>query len=128
MDIIIDASCVLAVLTKEPEREQVLKLTEGTNLISPASLPYEVGNAFSAMIKRNRIDGNQAVSAYEEFEKFPIRLVEPDIKKAVAIASEERHYAYDVYYIVCALDMGIPLFSLDSGLIRIAKSRGVRCL
>ena len=61
MDIIIDASCVLAVLTKEPEREQVLKLTEGTNLISPASLPYEVGNAFSAMIKRNRIDGNQAV-------------------------------------------------------------------
>ena len=54
--------------------------------------------------------------------------MEPDIKKAVAIASEERHYAYDVYYIVCALDMGIPLFSLDSGLIRIAKSRGVRCL
>ena len=128
MDIIIDASCILAVLTNESEREQVLKVTEGTNLISPASLPYEVGNAFSAMIKRKRIDGKQAVGAYEEFEKFPIRLVKPDIKKAVAIASEERHYAYDVYYIVCALDMGIPLYSLDGGLIEIAKRRGVQCL
>ena len=128
MDMIIDASCIIAVLTEEPEREKVLKMTEGANLISPACLPYEVGNSFSAMIKRNRIDGNQAVSAYKIFEKFPIRLVEPDIKKAVEIAAAEKHYAYDVYYIVCALDMGLPLYSLDNGLIEIAKKRGVKCL
>ena len=128
MDIIIDASCIIAVLVNEPERELVFERTVDTNLFSPACLPYEIGNALSAMVKRNKIDTEQAVSAIKEYEMFPIQLIEPDIAEAVKIASEERHYAYDVYYITCAIAMRMPLFSLDRGLIKIAEKRGVKCL
>ena len=40
MDIIIDASCIMAVLTEEPEREIVLEKVKGANLYSSACLPY----------------------------------------------------------------------------------------
>ena len=128
MDIIIDASCIIAVLTEEPERNLVLEKTAGATLLSPACMPYEIGNSLSALVKRHRINAQKAADTYKEFEKIPVRLVEPNIEKAVALAAEENHYAYDAYYITAAIDMGLPLFSLDEGLVEIAKKRGVKCL
>ena len=101
---------------------------KGKRLVSPACLPYEIGNSLTAAVKKHRIDAGIVAEIYKEFENLPVRLIEPDIEKAVQIAAEEKHYAYDVYYIVCALDMGLPLYSLDNGLITIATKRGVKCL
>ena len=128
MNIIIDASCIIAVLAEEPERVTVLKKTQGTNLFSAACLPYEIGNSLSAMVKKHTADATKAAAAYQEFLKVPVRLIEPDIAKAVRIAAEENHYAYDAHYITCALDTGMPLFTLDNGMIKIARKWGVRCL
>ena len=128
MDILIDASCIVAVLLDEEKGPVVEEKTKGASLIAPACLPYEIGNALSAMVKRNRLDSGQAAAIYGEFEKFPIRLIEPDMKKAVRIAAEEKHYAYDAYYIACALDKGLPLYTVDNPLLEIAKKRGVKCL
>lgn len=128
MDILIDASCVMAILAEEPEREQVIEKTEGATLVSAACLPYEIGNALSARVKRHLADDKVAVAAYKEFERIPVRLLEVDVKKAVQIAAEENHYAYDAYYIACALDKGLPLLTLDGGMLEIAKKRGVKCL
>ncbi len=128
MDVIIDASCIVAVLTDEPERNNVLEKTKGYTLFAPACLPYEIGNSLSAMVKRHRIDSLKAVETIKMFKKIPIRLLETNIEQSVKIATEENHYAYDAYYIECALSRGIPLFSLDNRLIEIAKKRGVKCL
>ena len=65
---------------------------------------------------------------YREFQKLPVRLIDPDIEKAVRIAAEENHYAYDAYYIACALDKGFPLYTFDGGMVEIAEKRGVKCL
>lgn len=46
MDIVIDASAIIAVLAGEPERERLLSLTSGANLIAPPSVHWEIGNAF----------------------------------------------------------------------------------
>ena len=62
------------------------------------------------------------------FNKIPVQLLDFNLEKAVQIATEENHYAYDAYYIECALEKRCPLFSLDGGLIEIAKRRGVKCL
>ena len=91
-------------------------------------MPYEIGNSLSAMVKRHRINAEQACAVYDGFKQFPIRLLEPDIAKALRIAAEENHYAYDAYYIACALDFGLPLYSLDGGMVEIAKKRGAKCL
>ncbi len=95
--------------------------------MSAACLPYEVGNALSAMVRRRRIDGELAVQVYKEFKLIPIRLLEVDVKRALEIAVEENHYAYDAYYVACALDMNLPLYSLDAGMIEIARKRGIVC-
>lgn len=127
MEIVVDASCIMAVLTEEPERAQVIARTEGVRLVSPGCLPYEIENALSALVKRGRIDAETAVAAYREFKRLPIRLVEPDGETAVRIATAEKQYAYDAYYLVCAQTMGIPLYSLDNGLLHVAKKRGIQC-
>ena len=80
------------------------------------------------MVKRHRIDAEKAVAVYKEFEKIPVRLIMPAMTQAVRLAAEENHYAYDAYYIECALEAGLPLYSLDKGLVEIAQKRGVRCL
>lgn len=128
MNVIIDASCIIAVLEEEPERDFVLKMTKGVTLYAPSCLPHEVGNSLSAMVKRHRIDTIKAVEAIKMFNKIPVQLLDFNLEKAVQIATEENHYAYDAYYIECALEKGCPLFSLDGGLIEIAKRRAVKCL
>ncbi len=59
---------------------------------------------------------------------MPICLVETNIETALRIAADENHYAYDAYYIACAIYKNLPILSLDNGLIEIARKRGIKCL
>ncbi len=38
MDIVIDASAIIAVIVDEPEREKIIELTMGNTLIGPGSI------------------------------------------------------------------------------------------
>jgi len=55
MNIVSDTNIFLAVALNEPEKANIIQLTAKANAISPEILPYEVGNALSAMVKRNRL-------------------------------------------------------------------------
>ncbi|MGD0919611.1 MAG: hypothetical protein ABSB22_24490 [Thermodesulfobacteriota bacterium] len=55
MDIVIDTSALLAVIVAEPERDRIVVAASGHTLIGPGSIPWEIGNAFSAMIKQRRL-------------------------------------------------------------------------
>ena len=50
MNIVMDSSAIIAVIVAEPERDAIIAATAGHALIGPGSIPWEVGNAFSAMI------------------------------------------------------------------------------
>ncbi|MBP5157521.1 MAG: type II toxin-antitoxin system VapC family toxin [Treponema sp.] len=115
-------------LLEEDGCNEVRNAMKGKRLVSPACLPYEIGISLTAAVKNHRIDARIVSEIYKEFEKLPVRLIDPDIKKAGQIAAEEKQYTYDAYYIVCALDMELPLYSLNNGLITIATKRGVKCL
>lgn len=52
VNIIADTNIFLAVVLDEPEKDRIIQLTSETDLIAPEILPYEIGNAFSTMIKR----------------------------------------------------------------------------
>jgi predicted nucleic acid-binding protein len=60
MDIAVDTSALIAVIVGEPERDKVIKVTTGHTLIGPGSIPWEVGNAFSAMFKQDRLSLDDA--------------------------------------------------------------------
>jgi predicted nucleic acid-binding protein len=126
--VVIDASAVIAVLTNEEHKPALIRLTEGAELLSPSSLPIEIGNAFSAMFKRGRISLDDAMAAIEAYHSIPIRLTEVDLRHALEISHRQRIYAYDAYLIDCGLQHRAPLLTLDKDLRGAAKRSGVEVL
>ena len=49
MEIVIDTSALISVIVGESERKRIIELTIGNTLIGPGSIPWEIGNAFSAI-------------------------------------------------------------------------------
>jgi predicted nucleic acid-binding protein len=94
-------------------------------LIAPASLHWEIGNAFSAMLKRNRITLAQAGRALEAYRQIPLRLVDVTLSEVLAISDECSIYAYDAYFLAAARDFRCELLTLDRGLIRAAAQLGL---
>jgi predicted nucleic acid-binding protein len=128
MDIIIDTSAIIAVIVDEPERERIIELTRGNTLIGPGSIPWEIGNAFSAMFKRSRLSLEDAKRGLEIFNKIPLRYIEPDFANAILISQKNNMYAYDAYFLDCALRLKAPFLTLDSKLNSAAKNLKISTL
>lgn len=121
-NVVVDASILIAVITNEPKKKRLLELTQNVDLIAPHSIHWEIGNAFSAMLKRNRISIADAVSAIRIYQKIPIRMVNVELEETIKLADKLNIYAYDAYLIRCAIKYKSPLLSLDKSLINSAKS------
>ena len=128
MDIVIDTSAIIAVIVDEPERERIIELTRGNTLIGPGSILWEIGNAFSAMFKRDRLSLEEAKRGLEIFNKIPLRYIESDFINAISIAQKNKMYAYDAYFLDCALSQKAPLLTLDSKLNAVAKNLNISTL
>ena len=128
MNIIIDASAIIAVLVNESVRPALIAQTVGATLLAPSSIPWEIGNAFSAMLKRKRITLAKAVLALEAYRDIPLRLLDVDLERALTFADQLNIYAYDAYLITCAIDNRCPLLTLDGGLQHAAQVAGVTTL
>lgn len=116
----------LAVLANEPEKDSLVSITHGADLIAPLSVHWEIGNAFSAMFKRNRVTLNQALPAIQAYRSIPIRFVDVELERSLEIAETLEIYAYDAYLIRCAIKYKAPLISLDKELVEAAKRRNVK--
>ena len=125
MDIVVDTSVIVAVIAHEPQRGALIRLTKGADLLAPASVHWEIGNAFSAMLKRNRIEVDQALQAVAAYRQIPIRYVDVELEDTLAIAARYAIYAYDAYLIRCGLKFSAPLLSLDRSLLQLAEQAGV---
>jgi len=121
MDIVVDTSVIIAVIADEPVKEALVELTTGATLVAPHSVHWEIGNAFSAMLRRRRITVEQAIQAVKLYQQIPIRFVGAELEETLKIADRLGIYAYDAYVIGCALKYESPLISLDRNLIRAAK-------
>jgi predicted nucleic acid-binding protein len=128
MDILIDASAILAVLLNEPGKSAIIEGTSNSVLIAPGCIEYEIGNAISALCKRNLLEISDGVLVWHEFCKIPLRQILPPFPEALLLAGSESIYAYDAYYISCAELLGIPLLTLDTTMKQIASKRGIVCL
>jgi len=125
MNITIDTSALIAVITDESKKHRLIELTIGTNLLSPHSVHWEIGNAFSAMLKRNRITLSQAQTCINLYRQIPIKFVEVDLHQTTELVEQLKIYAYDAYLIQCALQTQTPLLSVDAGLMQAANSLGI---
>ena len=125
MKVVIDASVIIAVVANEPEKEKLIELTKGADLLAPASIHWEIGNAFSAMIKRERITLEQAQNAIKIYKQIPIRFTEVELADTLEIVSAYQIYAYDAYLIRCATKYKSALITLDRKLAQVANEMNV---
>jgi len=128
MNVVADASVIIAVIANEPEKDILVKLTKGVDLIAPHSVHWEIGNAFSAMLKRKRIVLNQSLKALEVYINISIRFLDVELEESLKIADRFGIYAYDAYLIRCALKYKSPLISLDQNLVSFAKQMNIRVM
>jgi predicted nucleic acid-binding protein len=128
MEIVIDTSVLIDVIVDGEEKETLIRLTEGFDLVAPLSVHWEVGNAFSSMLKQKRITLEQSLQAIKVYNTIPIRFVDIDMEESLKISAQLDIYAYDAYLIYCALKYSIPLISLDEKLIRCARQMKVQVL
>ncbi len=125
MNIVVDTSVIIAVISNESQKDRLIELTKGADLVAPPSVHWEIGNAFSAMVKRGRLTLHQALKAIEIYHKIPVRYAETELEDTLRIAAEYNIYSYDAYLLRCALKYNAPLISLDRNLVRIAKEMNV---
>ena len=125
MDIVIDTSAIIAVMLGEPERDELIRITDGQQLIAPPSLHWEVGNALAAMFRRGRITLEQATDALTLYQRIALRWAEVDLSQAVELAHQYNTYAYDAYMLACALRYSRRLLSLDVRLNTAARLAGI---
>ena len=83
-------------------------------LIGPGSIPWEIGNAFSAMLRQRRLGVAEAQQGLKIFHAIPLRFVRGDLKNAISIANQTKAYAYDAYFLDCALRHVAPPADLGS--------------
>lgn len=121
MDIVVDTSALIAVIVGEPERDRIITLTAGNTIIGPGSIPWEIGNAFSAMFKQQRLTLEEAQKGFAIFNTIPIRYINPDFVNAVTMSKQTNLYAYDAYFLDCAARMKAPLITLDRKLLAAAN-------
>jgi predicted nucleic acid-binding protein len=128
MKIVADTNTFIAVALNEPEKAKIIKLTEEHDLIAPDVLPFEIGNALTAMMKKKVLEKDEVESAWEIVQQIPVDLRQTDIKSALSIAVKFNLYAYDAYFLKCAENLRSPLLTLDLGMQRVARELGIKIL
>lgn len=128
MKITADTNTFIAVALNEPEKELIISLTEGHDLIAPEVLPFEIGNALTAMVKRNSLLADEAILAWDTIQNIPVDLRHIHIPAALKIAMEHNTYAYDAYFLECALNQRSPILTLDRQMIEIARKIGIQIM
>ena len=128
MEIVIDASVLIAVITNEDEKEKLVALTGEAELIAPLSVHWEIGNAFSSLLKRKRLTLEEVLEALDIYLQIPVRYVEVELSESLELADQMNLYAYDAYLLRCAAKYRVPLLTLDGRLAQAARGKKIQVL
>src|SRR5688572_21904701 len=126
MEVVVDASVLIAVITNEDEKEKLVKMTAKADLIAPLSVHWEIGNAFSSLLKRKRVTIEEALQAIDIYLQIPVRFVEVELTESLELADELGLYAYDAYLLRCAEKYRLPLLTLDGRLAEAARGKKIK--
>ncbi len=82
----------------------------------------------SAMMKRSRVELEQAIEAIKIYQEISMEVVEIDLTDAMRLAGKYNIYAYDAYILQCAIENQVPLITLDKELAIVAQKEGVQVI
>ena len=128
MYITVDTSALIAVIGNEASKQSIVDLTANCSLYAPASVHWEIGNAFSSMFKSQKLDIRRAQQALTVYSGIPIKFVDVPLEATLEISKAQNIYAYDACLIQCAQQTSTSLLTLDNGLKSVAQQVGVHVL
>jgi len=85
-------------------------------------------NYKALMQKLNRTLPGEAEKGLSIFNSIPIRYIDPDLPKALLLSKQGNIYAYDAYFLDCAIRYKAPLLTLDKKLMESAQNFNVETL
>jgi predicted nucleic acid-binding protein len=103
-------------------------MTSEAELIAPPSVHWEVGNAFSSLLKHKRLTLEEVLEAIDVYLQIHVRFVEVELTESLEMADEMNLYAYDAYLLRCAAKYRLPLLTLDSRLAEAARGKKIQVL
>nr|WP_279308132.1 type II toxin-antitoxin system VapC family toxin [Niveispirillum sp. BGYR6] len=99
---------------------------------APILLRYEVTNVLVNAQRRSRIGAAYRQGAVADLEIMPIRYSVPlqstSMARIAELAVTHGLTGYDAAYLALALDLGLPLASIDKQLLQVATLLGVPTL
>lgn len=128
MLITIDTSALISVIGNEATKPGIVRLTEGSSLCAPASVHWEIGNAFSALFQRRQSTVELAKKALAIYQAIPVKYFEYPLEQALELSARLGIYAYDAYLVQCAMQTNSPLLTLDRRLRAAAEKMSVQTL
>ena len=128
MKVVIDANVVIAVVLGEPERDWAIQATNAGIAYAPRSLPFEIGNALSGLVKRKRLSAAGMQTAWAAATQFQVTLCDIDMTAALRIAGVHELYAYDAFMLQCAVGTAAKLATLDRKMALVGRTIGIEIL
>jgi len=128
MDVLLDASAILAIILNEPNRDIAVKLTKGAMILAPEVISFEIGNALVNLYRKKKIAADELLEAYKNFAFIPLRIIKIDITEALKIACRYNIYAYDAYYLEIARRLNLPLITFDGPMKKVGLDLKINIL
>jgi predicted nucleic acid-binding protein len=129
MEVLLDASAIMAVIANEPEREFVINNTQDSVIVSPNIISFEITNGLTRMMRKKIIDSKEKmINLIKNFKKMPIKVKEIDIERVLEIAWKYKIYAYDACYLETAKRLNLPLLTFDSNMKRVGNDLGINII
>lgn len=119
--LIVDASCIVHLVARQPVADGVRERILGDSLHAPHLLDIEVANALGRLNRLGTLDDESAAVALRDFEDFSVHRHEHDLLLS-RIWELRRHLtACDAAYVALAEVLHAPLVTADA---KLARSHG----
>ena len=118
---VVDASAFAAILFGEPEAEEVVARLQGSRLVAPALLPYEIASVCLKKIRRHPDMRDRLLESYAGRKKADIEEIEVAFSEVITLAESNDITCYDASYLWLAMQLKAELVTLDENLATVAS-------
>lgn len=125
--IVLDCSYALALVMPDEERPASMPDVQGTMLLAPPIWPFEIANAFSMAVRRQRLAAEDAARLVRRLDDYGIGIDGEPVSLHQRYLAAQNHAltAYDAAYLELALQRGCGLATLDVRMATRARELGM---
>jgi predicted nucleic acid-binding protein len=124
--VVCDASVLAAITFGEPDSDAARSLLRSRRLFAPGLLRYEMAQVAVRKCAHHPAGASPVLQALAAGLRVPMRILEPTWMDVIELARAEDLSAYDAAYLRLAVELNVPLATLDGRLGRAAERLGLR--